>query len=348
MKRGRIGVQSGLACSDDPLAAAAAAPVVGRQEADREARHLAPAARAVVTVGRLNPPEHLLPRGQWPAGILDAEGVVGGDHARVPEIGSARLEQAGIACHEHAGARLLLGPLLRPHDPGEPGRCCAHAHRISEPLTPQLRHRKALLGPRLAAVCHRHGAHQLHADRIGGFHLGGNRSVGLPLMSHVDRAVGRGITALGPGEVAQIGRDPHPCKARLQRRDPEHMPAEPRSRPAGPAVAEAVAEAFVAVVAEVAVDVGLALGHELVDRCCVFRPGEVEVFPERGRPHVEHAAPVAADQLQGGFGLARLGQGLEHIEAVESRHAAGPARQQHLASGRLRIPHAGQDLQARA
>ena len=204
----------------------------------------------------------------------------------------------------------------------------------------------SLRRPHLARGGHRYRADEFDRDHVRSCNFGGNRSVGLPLMPHMHRPVGRGITAFGPCQFAESRRDPHPCEAWLEGCDAQHMAAQPGGGATGPAVAEAVAEALVAVVAEVAVDVGFALGHEFVDGRGVLGPGEIEVFPESGRAEVEHPSPVLTNQVERGIGFTRGSQGFKHIQPVEGGNSFGASRQQHVAGGGLGIAHPGKHLQA--
>ena len=161
-------------------------------------------------------------------------------------------------------------------------------------------------------------------------HLRPHAAVGLPLMPHLNRAAHGRIAPLHPCQAAKPRGHPCPGKPRLKRLNPEQMPAHPRGRSAGPTMAKAVAESLVAIGAKVTMQVFLAGRNQLVDPAGIRRPVEIEILPEGRCPHVEHPAPVGADQIERRIDVATLGQSLEHVESVERGNALCAIRQKNL------------------
>ncbi len=161
-------------------------------------------------------------------------------------------------------------------------------------------------------------------------------------MTDADEALRCGVGAFSPLEVAQLRCDADAGEARFEGLDAEDMLAEPGGGSAGPAVAKAVPEAFVAVGAEVAMDILLAGRDKFVDAGGIGDPIEVEILPEGGGSEVEHGAPVSADEIEGGLGVAGFGQCLQHIEAVEGGDAFRSVELEDGIGGWSGIDHAGQ------
>ena len=134
----------------------------------------------------------------------------------------------------------------------------------------------------------------------------------------------------------------------LQHRDAEHVFAEPRGRPTRPSVAEAMPKPDVAISPVAAMDVFLPRRHQFVDPRGVGHPIEIEVFPKRSRPDVEHRAPVLGNEVERGIGLTRLCECLQHVEAVECGNIFRAADFQHGLGGLARVPHAGEHQQRRS
>ncbi len=78
------------------------------------------------------------------------------------------------------------------------------------------------------------------------------------------------------------------------------------------------------------VDVAEAGERKLVDTAALLQPVDVEILPEARRPEIEHAAPIAADVIDGACIIARLRFGLENVVSVESAVAARAAAREHL------------------
>src|SRR5690606_10189089 len=104
---------------------------------------------------------------------------------------------------------------------------------------------------------------------------------------------------------------------------------------------KAVAEAGVTVITKIAVNIVHPLRRQLVYPCCVLHPLNVEVLPEGGGTHVEHPAPVVADDLQRLILHTGQREGIEHVEAIEGGEAFGTIYCHHLPAGSDRIQDPG-------
>ena len=167
-------------------------------------------------------------------------------------------------------------------------------------------------------------------------------------MTDEERATGRRIGSLGPLELAELRLDAELGHPRRGHRNPKDATREERRRPARPAVAEAMTEALVAVSAAIAVTVFFSRRHKLVDPAGIFRPGQLEVLPQRRRPEVEHPSPVDANQIEGRIDLPRFGERLEDIDAVKRRHASRSTGEEGVLCGLLRVAHSGEGQQRRS
>ena len=112
-------------------------------------------------------------------------------------------------------------------------------------------------------------------------------------------------------------------------------------------MAQRVTELDVAVCAVVTVDIDLTLGHDLVDSACILHPREVEILPEGGSAHVQHAAPVFLDIVKCACKIACKCLCLEDIVTKEGRIAVSAAGSDHLFVGLLGICQACQYQQSR-
>ena len=96
-------------------------------------------------------------------------------------------------------------------------------------------------------------------------------------------------------------------------------------------VQQAVAKSDVAIRAVITVDVFLACNWQFVNPTCVNHPIEIEVFPEGGCAHIQHAAPVCPNRIDCALVITRLRPRFQHVIAIECREAFGAVNGQHVA-----------------
>ena len=115
------------------------------------------------------------------------------------------------------------------------------------------------------------------------------------------------------------------------------MPDAPRCRPSAPSVAKRVTKSQVAEFAEIPMYVLFAGDRHLVYAEAAVRPVEVEVLPERRRAHVQHPAPEIAHRVERALVFACRAHRLQHVVAVECRHATMPFASEAVVEHLLRI-----------
>ena len=185
-------------------------------------------------------------------------------------------------------------------------------------------------------------------DTFRGGDLRSDGAVGFSFVADADGPEGGGIGAFGPLEVAELRRDSDTFEAGLEGLDAEDMLAEPCGGAAGPAVAETVSKTFVTVSAEVSVDIFFAGGNEFIDARGIGDPIEVEILPEGGGAEIEHGAPIGADEIEGGIGVAGFGERLQDIETVEGGDAFGSVAFEDRIGGFAGVSHVGQSEESGA